>query len=206
MKVVVKPLSLETWRDLEKVFGPRGACFGCWCMYWRRSLKARKLLAEKCRKPSGRVDTDEWNEASREELKRLVRQGKAHGLILYADEEPVGWVTVGPREHFPRIDETQAYKNVPKNPDAWSIPCFFIKSKWRGKGFAPKLLHAALEFIRSKGGKVAEGYPVTTTKTGKRVSPMGAWTGPEVIFRRTKFKRVVGSSPYRPVVRLELGK
>ncbi len=29
------PLTPERWADLEKLFGPRGACGGCWCMYWK---------------------------------------------------------------------------------------------------------------------------------------------------------------------------
>ena len=28
-------LTPSRWADLEKLFGPRGACAGCWCMYWR---------------------------------------------------------------------------------------------------------------------------------------------------------------------------
>ena len=31
------PLTPERWDDFEALFGPRGACGGCWCMYWRRS-------------------------------------------------------------------------------------------------------------------------------------------------------------------------
>ncbi|HEB84575.1 MAG TPA: N-acetyltransferase, partial [Bacteroidetes bacterium] len=31
----VYPLSPERWGDFEALFGERGACGGCWCMYWR---------------------------------------------------------------------------------------------------------------------------------------------------------------------------
>jgi hypothetical protein len=30
-----QPLTPERWPDLERLFGPRGACAGCWCMFWR---------------------------------------------------------------------------------------------------------------------------------------------------------------------------
>ena len=30
-----KPLTVALWSDLEELFGPRGACGGCWCMFWR---------------------------------------------------------------------------------------------------------------------------------------------------------------------------
>ena len=29
------PLTPERWKDFEELFGPRGACGGCWCMWWR---------------------------------------------------------------------------------------------------------------------------------------------------------------------------
>ena len=31
------PLTPDRWSDLEKLFGPRGAYGGCWCMWWRTS-------------------------------------------------------------------------------------------------------------------------------------------------------------------------
>ena len=31
------PLTPELWSDLEQLFGARGACGGCWCMWWRLS-------------------------------------------------------------------------------------------------------------------------------------------------------------------------
>ena len=32
------PLTIERWGDFEKLFGPRGAYGGCWCMWWRKDL------------------------------------------------------------------------------------------------------------------------------------------------------------------------
>jgi len=29
------PLIPERWDDFATLFGPKGACAGCWCMYWR---------------------------------------------------------------------------------------------------------------------------------------------------------------------------
>jgi hypothetical protein len=29
------PVTPERWPDLERLFGPRGACGGCWDMWWR---------------------------------------------------------------------------------------------------------------------------------------------------------------------------
>jgi len=35
LPLTFKPLTTEGWCDLEKLFGERGACGGCWCMSWR---------------------------------------------------------------------------------------------------------------------------------------------------------------------------
>ncbi len=35
--IEVLPLTPERWNDAEALFGPRGACGGCWCMFWRLS-------------------------------------------------------------------------------------------------------------------------------------------------------------------------
>ena len=32
----IHPLTPERWDDLVALFGEKGACAGCWCMYWRR--------------------------------------------------------------------------------------------------------------------------------------------------------------------------
>ncbi|MCJ7497071.1 MAG: GNAT family N-acetyltransferase, partial [candidate division Zixibacteria bacterium] len=31
------PVTSNRWKDLENLFGERGACGGCWCMWWRLS-------------------------------------------------------------------------------------------------------------------------------------------------------------------------
>ncbi len=33
--LAIRPLTPERWPDLERWFGPNGACARCWCM-WRR--------------------------------------------------------------------------------------------------------------------------------------------------------------------------
>ena len=35
-----KPLKRNLWTDFEELFGPRGACAGCWCMFWKLRGKA----------------------------------------------------------------------------------------------------------------------------------------------------------------------
>src|SRR5215470_4121651 len=35
MALTTAVLRAEAWEDVERLFGPRGACAGCWCMFWR---------------------------------------------------------------------------------------------------------------------------------------------------------------------------
>ena len=33
MRIVCRELTPALWPDLERLFGPRGAVGGCWCMF-----------------------------------------------------------------------------------------------------------------------------------------------------------------------------
>ena len=37
MGIVIRPATREHWSDLAALFGARGACGGCWCMFWRQT-------------------------------------------------------------------------------------------------------------------------------------------------------------------------
>jgi len=179
----------DLWPAVERLFGPNGACGGCWCMYWRaESSKA-------------------WNEIrgarAKVAFKNLVRKGKAHGVLAFAEDEPVGWCSFGPRPDFPSLERVRAYKRTDAS-DVWSIICFFIHRRWRRKGLSRGLLRAAVEAMKKRGVKTVEGYPVTTTKNGRRLSPSFAWTGPLKIFEELGFKTVHSTSPLKPLVRLKL--
>src|ERR1700732_3862279 len=60
----VYPLTPDHWDDFEVLFGPRGACAGCWCMWWRLevrwlsvgalSLRARSIDGSPPRVPCSR--------------------------------------------------------------------------------------------------------------------------------------------------------
>src|SRR5437588_5223369 len=91
------PLTTGRWPDLERLFGPRGACAGCWCMWWRI--------------PRAQFDRQKGAE-NREALRRLVESGAELGLIAYAGGEPAGWCAVAPRETFPQLERSRILKRV----------------------------------------------------------------------------------------------
>ena len=136
-------------------------------------------------------------------FKELIENGKAHGILAFAGEEPVGWCSFGPRPDFPSLERVKAYKRSDKG-NVWSIICFFVHPAWRGKGLSRGLLGAAIDAMRAHGVEIVEAYPVTTTKNGKRLSSSFAWTGPLKIFEEIGFKTVQSISPLKPLMRMEL--
>ena len=45
----------------------------------------------------------------------------------------------------------------------WSIVCLFIKKEFRNAGVSVKLIKAAAEYVKKKGGRIVEGYPIEPT-------------------------------------------
>ncbi len=184
--VEVHPLTADRWEDLVTLFGPKGAQEGCWCMWWRQTAK-------------------EWKENkggnNRRAMEVKVGKGEEPGLIAYADGEPAGWISLGPREFFPRFKKSRILQPVDDRP-VWSIVCFFIARDHRRKGLSVTLLRAAVDFAREKGATTLEGYP-TEPKEGKAVD-IFVYTGLRSAFDQVGFEEVARRSEKRPIMRLEL--
>ncbi len=181
--MTVRPLTAERWEDLEALFGPRGAVGGCWCMWWRQSGREHELAG---------------NEGNRQALRRLVEHGVVPGLLAYAHGEPVGWVSVGPREEFPRLNRSPVLKPVDGRP-AWSVVCLYVRHDRRDRDIASELLAAAVEHARAGGAEAVEGYPLAPAP-GRRPY---TWTGVARMFERLGFEEIACRRE-RPIVRLEL--
>ena len=177
------PLIAERWVDLETLFGEKGACGGCWCMWWR--LKRSEFERQK-------------GEGNRMALKTIVDCGEVPGILAYANGQPVGWCAVAPREAYPTLERSRILMRVDDKP-VWSIVCFFIARQFRGKGVAGKLLKAAIEYVQKKGGRIVEGYPVEPKKG--RIPDAFAYTGLASTFRKAGFVEVARRSETRPIMR-----
>lgn len=185
VKLTVKPLTPGRWRDLEKLFGPRGACGGCWCMWWRLR----------------RSEYDRGRGAgNKRRMKRLMVSGEPPGLLAYpaGRDEPVGWISLAPRPQFPVLDRSRVLAPVDEKP-VWSVVCFFIAKGWRGKGVGTKLLEAGVKYAKRRGARIVEGYPVAPRKG--RLPDIFVWTGLLPMFKNVGFKEVARRSPTRPIVR-----
>lgn len=181
--VDVGPVTAERWPALETLFGERGACAGCWCMYWRKPHAA--FEAEK-------------GDANRRDLKQLVESGAEPGLLATVDGDPAGWCSVAPRDDFPRLANSRILAPV-DDEAVWSVVCFFVAKPYRGQGLSVRLLDAAKEYVRERGGTTLEGYPVDP-KSGD-LSPAFAWVGLASAFERAGFEEVERRSETRPIMR-----
>jgi len=189
MKLTVLPLTSERWPDLETLFNARGCSVArqCWCMHYRRSGSYVPLAPGTTRRRDNRAA-----------LTRLVVAGRPPGLIGYRGRVPVGWVSVGPREEYARLERSPVMIAVDDQP-VWSVICFVVPPEFRGQGVARALLAGAIAYARSQGATLLEAYPVD--RPG-RSSDDAMWFGAKSMYDRAGFVEVARRKPQRPVVRL----
>ena len=184
--LVFRPVTTRQWPDMQKLFGPNGADGGCWCMWWR--IK--------------RAEFDRnHGEANRLAMEAIIRGGQVPGQLAYLEGEPIGWCSVAPREAFPVLDRSPVLKRIDDKP-VWSIVCFYVARQHRRCGLSGLLIQAAVEYARSRGGKIVEAYPVDPL-AGKFDSG-GAFTGLIDTFRKAGFTEAARRSKRRAIMRLEL--
>jgi GNAT superfamily N-acetyltransferase len=134
-------------------------------------------------------------------MKGIVRSGEVPGILAYADGEPVGWCSVAPREQFSALSRSRILKPV-DDKAVWSAVCFFIRKDWRRQGMTVKLLRAAADYVRERGGRILEGYPVDPRQGG--APDAFVWPGLASAFLKTGFKEVARRSETRPIMRRNL--
>jgi GNAT superfamily N-acetyltransferase len=178
----IAPLTPARWADFVRLFGPRGACAGCWCQF-------------------PRLTSPEWKTqggSNRRAMKRIVEAGDPPGLLAYHGDQAVGWVAVAPRSVYRRFERSRILKPVDDRP-VWSVPCFFIARGARGRGITVQLLRAACDHVAARGGRIVEGYP--EDPRGRGYAPTFAWHGLMAAFRAAGFKEVARRSATRPIMR-----
>jgi GNAT superfamily N-acetyltransferase len=187
MKLTFKRLSPETWDAFAELFGEKGACAGCWCMFWRI--------------PRKQFDSNK-SAGNKKLMKALVTKGAMPGIIAFDGKTAVGWCAFAPRSEYTRLANSRILKPIDET-EVWSVSCFFIDPNYRGEGVATALLKASVKEAKKMGARVLEGYPVEP-KGGKRYPPAFAWHGVPAIFRSAGFTEAARRSETRPIMRLEL--
>jgi GNAT superfamily N-acetyltransferase len=175
------PVTKERWPDLLELFD-RPVVRTCFCMFYRKA-----------------GDTGVGAE-NRRAMKALVDGGTVPGLIGYEDGVPVAWVSLGPRQDYPKLGRSPIMKPVDDKP-VWSIVCFFVDGEARGRGLSERMLRAAVDYARSRGARLVEAYPVDK---GGRSHPDTMFFGAKAIYDRAGFREVARRKPARPVVRKTL--
>jgi len=186
LSLTFHPATPSRWSDLAELFGERGACGGCWCMFWR--LPRKEFDAGKGSK-------------NKRALKRIVESGREPGILAYDGKEPIGWCAIAPRADYTALERSRILKPVDDHP-VWSVSCLFIKKSYRRQGVSSMLLRAVVAFAKSHGAGIVEGYPVEPSME-KMPDPF-LWHGVPSAFLDAGFKEVARRSPSRPIMRFDI--
>jgi GNAT superfamily N-acetyltransferase len=181
------PGTPERWADFERVFGPRGAWGGCWCM-WPR-LRAR--------------DWDRSRAAGRKEaMQALFASDARPGLLAYVDGEPAAWVALDRRDRLARFANSRRLAKLVDRPDGlWSVVCFVVRPEFKGRGLMSRLLAAAEEYARQNGARVLEAYPLSPSG---RLKSYEGFQGITTVFERAGFQEVGRLGPRQAIMRKTL--
>jgi GNAT superfamily N-acetyltransferase len=177
--IEVHPVTLDRWDDMVALFNTSPVMSSCWCMSPRvRASEFSRFGSESRRR-------------NREAMHGLVASGTIPGLLAYVGGRPVGWISVGPREQFARLQHSPALRPVDDLP-VWSIVCFYTDPAYRRQGITGALIQAAVQHAAAHGAKAVEAYPIAAW--GESVGPGDAYTGTAGTFRELGFEEVRISS------------
>lgn len=178
----IHPATPDRWPDLEQLFGPSGAYSGCWCMWWRVSNKEFESQA---------------GSGLKSLLEGIVDRGPAPGLLAYRNGEAVGWVSLGDRSDFGRLNRSPKLKPI-DDRRVCSVVCFFIRRDQRRSGTASALLESAVDVARTRGYDQIEAYPIDTSAGARGAAEL--FTGTLDLFERAGFVEALRRGG-RPIVR-----
>lgn len=187
----IVPLTPDLAGDFVKLFGPNGACYGCWCQHFRIPPKAR---------------TDLPAETKRDLMIARIHTGPPPGLLAYRDADPVGWMQIGPRADVPewnnpRRATTPLPDGPADDPTVWAISCFFFRGLVRGRGLSHRMVASGIDFARASGARLLEASPMEAAKSARSI---GLFVGAASVFRGAGFVEVARHKPGRPLMRLSL--
>lgn len=179
VKLEFHPVTPERLPDLACFSEQHGKFRYCSCMRWR--LTSAEF----------RNSTKESRVA---QLAGLVSGATPVGVLAYLNAHPVGWCSIAPRETYRGLER---YRGLPRVDDTpvWSVVCFFVDSQVRKQRVSEGLLRAAVEYARSEGAAIVEGYPVEPG------SGLYTYMGSPGAFRRVGFQDVTPGDHKRRVMR-----
>ena len=186
-KLTIRPLTAARVDDVKTITrGTWGST--CWDLFPRYTAAQQREL--------GITNSGPSNESKRRAaLAKLARRRKnSAGLVAYEGGEPIGWISLGPRYDFSRVDNSRATPPV-DDVAAWVIPCITVRRGHRGQGVAVAMIRAAVEYAGKRGAPAVEAHP---RAAGKRVHDDFAFFGTEAMFRKAGFRKIRGVMPKLP--------
>ena len=191
MSVSIEPLTPDLWPAFEDLFGKQGACYGCWCTYFRMPPATRRASS---------------NMRNKDVIKARIEAGPPPGLLAFEDGVALGWMQIGPRVDVPEWNN-KGRASAPladggaEDPAVWAISCFFIRNKARGRGLTHQLVAGGVDYARRNGARLVEACPIRESKDARS---LGLFVGSARVFEKAGFSTVVERKAGRPLMRLEL--
>ena len=186
----IAPLTPDLWPAFADLFGKQGACYGCWCTHFRLPPARRR---------------ENNREGNRQFIKSRIEAGPPPGLLAFEDAQAVGWMQIGPRADVPEWNNAGRVSapldpGDASDPAVWSISCFFIRSKARGKGLTHRLVEGGVGFACANGARILEACPMDQSKDSRSV---GLFVGSARVFEKAGFQRLAERKKGRPLMRLD---
>jgi GNAT superfamily N-acetyltransferase len=194
--ISIVPANAAPWRDLEAVFGTRGAPARCQCQWFKfRDFQWKSVPLEE-RAERLREQTNCGN----------PRAAETSGLVAYLDGEPAGWCAVEPRTAYPRLLRTRVPWTGRAEDQAddgvWVVSCFVTRAGFRRRGVSRALAAAAPGFAREHGARAVEGYAMIT-QPGQEFTWGELYVGSQGIFEAAGFAEVSRPTLRRVVMRID---
>ena len=151
MQLTICPLTPDLWPAFADLFGDKGACTGCWCMYWRVGAAYRKRPLEE-------------NKAA---FRKIVNQGPPPGLIAFDGDVAVGWCQLTSRDALPWLDYSWRLRRVDAVP-VRSLSCFYVRIGYRKRGITSALIKAAIKAAKRSQGPGPRSLSVRRGQNAQR--------------------------------------
>jgi GNAT superfamily N-acetyltransferase len=194
--LIIVPANEASWEDLRAIFGDRGYTAYCQCQKFKIghhewtdvpvAVRMERLRAEThCGYPSAR---------------------KTSGLVAYFQGEPVGWCAVEPRPAYPRLPPRRvvyaARGEDKEDGSVWAVTCFVTRAGFRRRGISRALARATVGFVRQRGARALEAYPMIT-EPGQEITWGETHVGTRGIFADAGFTEVSHPTLRRVVMRID---
>lgn len=188
-QLTIEPLTKLNWNKFTGLFGNKGACGNCWCMYYRL-LKSDFL--------EGKAD-----DGNKRAMKEIVWNGKPAGILGLYEGQAIAWCAFAPREDFIKLEKSRVHRRI-DDTMVWSIPCFFIDKNFRRHGVSVELLKGVIRYAEENGIEIIEAYPAIPTQA--KLPDSFAWISLFRSFESAGFEIVDRTSKNRPMVRYHIEK